>query len=326
MPPIQKSSFEARLKNTGHSPDTKLKRMLETGRFTVTGEVGPPHGADYNLVTERTHLVKDYCDAINITDNVRGIPTMSSMACAHFVIKAGAEPVMQMSARDRNRILFESELYGAHALGIRNILFVTGDHTLLGSHPQAKMVYDLDSIQALQLASHLMSGTDLAGEELEGVPAFYLGSTFNPNADPLELQVWRVEKKRDAGAKFFQTQAVYDTARLEEFMDQVEPLGVRVLAGIIPLKGPKMARFMNERIPGIKIPDEIVSRLETSGTGMKGDEKKEAVRAEGLAIALETIERIKTIRGISGIHIMAIGWEESIPELVRGSGLYPRPK
>ncbi len=234
--------------------------MLQSGKFTVTGEVGPPHGADYKLVTERTRLVKDYCDAINITDNVRGIPTMSSMACAHFVIEAGAEPVMQMSARDRNRILFESELYGAHALGIRNILFVTGDHTLLGSHPQAKMVYDLDSIQALQLASHLMSGKDLAGEELEGVPLFHLGATFNPNADPLELQVWRVEKKRDAGAQFFQTQAVYDTGRLEEYMEQIEPLGVKVLAGVIPLKGPKMARFMNERIPGIRIPEETINR------------------------------------------------------------------
>jgi methylenetetrahydrofolate reductase (NADPH) len=300
--------------------------MLQSGKFTVTGEVGPPHGSDYNLVTERTRLVKDYCDAINITDNVRGIPTMSSMACAHFVIEAGAEPVMQMSARDRNRILFESELYGAHALGIRNILFVTGDHTLLGSHPQAKMVYDLDSIQALQLASHLMSGKDLAGEELEGVPLFHLGATFNPNADPLELQVWRVEKKRDAGAQFFQTQAVYDTGRLEEYMEQIEPLGVKVLAGVIPLKGPKMARFMNERIPGIRIQEETINRLESAGAGMKGEERKEAVRAEGIEITLEIINHVKKIRGINGIHIMAIGWEESIPELVKASGLYPRPR
>jgi len=314
------------LKHSQGLPETGLKRMLESGHFTVTGEVGPPHGADHSLVLDRANLVKDYCDAINITDNVRGIPTMSSMVCARFVIQAGAEPIMQMSARDRNRILFESELYGAYALGIRNVLFITGDHTILGSHPQAKMVYDLDSIQALQLASHLMTGRDLAGDELEGVPAFYLGATLNPNADPMELQVWRVEKKRDAGAQFFQTQAIYDTSRLEAFMEQIEPLGVKVLAGLIPLKGPKMATFMNERIPGIKIPKGFIERLEQAGDGLKGDEKREAVRSEGLKIAAETIRRVRDIRGISGIHIMAIGWEESIPELVRATGLYPRPK
>ena len=175
----------------------------------------------------------DYCDAINITDNVRGIPSMSSAVCAKYVIEAGAEPIMQMSTRDRNRISIESELYGAYALGIRNILFITGDHTLLGSHPEAKMVYDIDSIQALQLASHLMSGKDLAGDSLEGTPQFLLGSTFNPYADPLELQVMRVEKKRDAGAKFFQTQAVFNPERLELFMDLARDLNVKVLAGIV---------------------------------------------------------------------------------------------
>ena len=306
--------------------ETRLKSLLERGEFVVTGEVGPPHGANHQLVVERTRLVKDYCDAINITDNVRGIPTMSSMTCAHYVLETGAEPIMQMSARDRNRILFESELYGAYAMGIRNILFMTGDHTLLGSHPQTKMVYDLDSIQALGLASHLMGGTDLAGDKLEGTPDYYLGATFNPYADPMEMHVWRVEKKRDTGAQFFQTQAIYDTSRLEEFMKGIRGYNVKVLAGIIPLKGPKMAAFMNRQIPGIKIPEEFIERLEKAGAGLKGAEKRTAVRGEGLRIATETIEAVKKITGVNGVHIMGVGWEESIPELVKGTGLHPRPK
>jgi methylenetetrahydrofolate reductase (NADPH) len=238
----------------------------------------------------------------------------------------GAEPIMQMSTRDRNRISIESELYGAYALGIRNVLFITGDHTILGSHPEAKMVYDIDSIQALYLARHLMGGTDFAGDELEGTPDFFLGSTFNPYADPLEMHVLRVEKKRDAGAQFFQTQAIFDTSRLEEFMDHARDLKVKVLAGIIPLKGPKMAQFMNKRVPGIKIPEEFIQRLEKAGKGLKGEEKRNAMREVGLEIATQTIESIRKIKGIAGLHLMGIGWEESIPELVKRSGLYPRPK
>lgn len=275
---------------------------------------------------ERTNLIRDYCDAVNITDNVRGIPSMSSAVCAKYVIDAGAEPIMQMSTRDRNRISIESELYSAYALGIRNVLFITGDHTLLGSHPEAKMVYDIDSIQALHLATHLMSGTDLAGDTLEGTPRLHLGSTFNPYADPLEMHVMRVEKKRDAGAQFFQTQAIFDTSRLETFMDLVRDLKIKVLAGIIPLKGPRMAQFMNKRVPGIKIPKEFIERLEAAGKGFKDEAKRVSMREEGLLIASETIESIRGIKGITGIHLMGIGWEESIPELVKRAGLFPRPK
>ncbi len=251
---------------------------------------------------------------------------MSSAVCARYVIEAGAEPIMQMSTRDRNRISIESELYGAYALGIRNILLITGDHTLLGSHPEAKMVYDIDSIQALQLTSHLMSGKDLAGDSLEGTPEFLLGSTFNPYADPLELQVMRVEKKRDAGAKFFQTQAIFDIQRLELFMDLARSLDIKVLAGIVPLKGPKMAQFMNKRVPGIKIPDSFIKRLEDAGHGLKEDDRRNAMKEEGLCIASETISKIRKIKGIHGIHLMGIGWEESIPELAKRVKLYPRPK
>ncbi len=305
---------------------TYLQRLLQDDKFVVTAEVGPPHGADEKLLVERVLRVKDYCDVLNLTDNVRGIPTMSSMACSHFVLGCGVEPVMQMSARDRNRILFESELYGAYALGIRNVCFMTGDHSLLGSHPEAKMVYDLDSIQALQLASHLMSGRDLADDKLEGTPDFYLGATFNPYAAPLELQAWRVGKKHDAGARFFQTQAIYGTNRFREFMDELDMRDIKIIAGIIPLKGPRMARFMNRKIPGIKIPERMIKRLEDAGDGLRGKEKRNAVRSEGIAMALETIETIRTIEGVNGVHIMGVGWEESIPVLVKQSGLHPRPK
>ncbi len=304
---------------------TKLQKILNDGKFVVTCEVGPPHGSDTRLFVSKVHNVMNYCDAINITDNVRGIPTMESMVCAHFIIREGAEPVMQVSARDRNRIQLEGLLYGAYALGIRNVLFVTGDHSLLGSHPQAKLVFDFDSIQALQIARHLMGGTDLAGQELEGTPEFYLGSTFNPYADPLELQVWRVEKKINSGAKFFQTQGIYDIERFAEFMDRVRGMDTHILAGLIPLKGPKMARFMNRRIPGIIIPDEMISRLERAGSGLTGAAKRDAVRREGVEIAIETMEEVRKIRGVSGIHIMAIGWEDIVPELVQRAGLVPRP-
>ncbi len=305
---------------------TRLQELLERGEFVVTAEVGPPHGSDSRMVITKTDLMKEHCDAINITDNVRGIPTMDSSVCSHLVIQAGAEPVMHISARDRNRIQLESALYGAHALGVRNLLFVTGDHSLLGTHPEAKLVYDFDSIQALQIARHLMSGTDLSGQKLEGIPEFYLGSTFNPYADPIELQIWRVEKKRDSGARFFQTQAIYEISRFEEFMDGVRPLGVHVLAGVIPLKGPKMARFMNRRIPGIAIPEEMISRLERAGSGLTGDARRKAMKDEGVEIALETIEAVRSINGVNGIHIMAVGWEEVVPELVERAGLLPRPR
>ncbi len=304
---------------------TRLCHLLEQGKFVVTGEVAPPHGANPARFVEKVQLIRNHCDAINITDNVRGIPSMSSMVCAHLVLDNNAEPIMQMSARDRNRVAVESELYGAYALGVRNALFVTGDHTLLGSHPHTKMVYDLDSIQTLSLASHLMKGTDLAGDELEGSPKFFLGATFNPYADPIKFQAMRTQKKVEAGARFFQTQAIYDIDRLQEFMELVPDLGAYVLAGIIPLKGPKMAWFMNTRIPGIKIPQEMMERLENAGDSLKGKERIEATRAEGLRISLETIEAVKNIKDVDGIHIMGVGWEECIPLLVEDSKSYPRP-
>jgi 5,10-methylenetetrahydrofolate reductase len=306
--------------------DTRLKQTLDAGIFAITGEIGPPRGSDHKIVIERTKLIADYCDAINITDNVRGIPTMSSTACAHIILETGAEPIMQLSTRDRNRISIESELFGVYALGIQNILFITGDRTIMGPHTEAKMVFDIDSIQALQLTSNLMLGIDSEGVELEGTPQFFMGSTLNPYADSIELEVLRAQKKRDAGAQFFQTQAIFDVDRLESFMELINNLELKVLAGIIPLRGPKMARFMNTNVPGIKIPEEYINRLESAGKGLKDDAERDAMREEGLLIALETIKSIRKIKGIDGLHLMGIGWEESIPELVKRAGLSQRPK
>jgi len=306
--------------------DTRLKQALDAGKFAITGEIGPPRGADTNIVIEHTMLIADYCDAINITDNVRGIPTMSSTACARLVLDAGGEPIMQLATRDRNRISIESELYGAFALGIRNVLFITGDRTIMGPHPDAKMVFDIDSIQALELSSHLMRGTHFDGEEIEGTPQFFMGSTFNPYAESIETEVLRTEKKKDAGAQFFQTQAIFDIERLETFMDLASGLKLKILAGIIPLRGPKNARFMNKNIPGIKIPEEYIKRLEAAGKGLKDDAERDALREEGLVIASEIIKSIRKIKGISGLHLMGIGKKENIPELVNRAGLSQRPK
>jgi methylenetetrahydrofolate reductase (NADPH) len=299
---------------------------LDAGIFAITGEIGPPRGTDHSIVVERTKLIADYCDGINVTDNVRGIPTMSSIACARIVLDAGGEPILQISTRDRNRISIESELYGAYALGIRNVLFITGDQASTSPYSEAKMVFDIDSIEALQLSTRLMQGAHFDGEELEGTPNFFMGSTFNPYADSIETEILRTEKKRDAGAQFFQTQAIFDTDKLESFMDFARGLKMKVLAGIIPLRGPKNARFMNANIPGIKIPEEIIKRLEAAGKGLKDDAELEALREEGLLIALETIKSVMKIKGISGVHLMGIGKKENIPELVYRTGLYPRPK
>jgi len=305
--------------------DTRLKQTLDAGKFAITGEIGPPRGADHTFVIERTKLIADYCDGINTTDNVRGIPTMSSTACARLVLDAGGEPILQLATRDRNRISIESELYGAYALGIRNVLFITGDRTVMGPHSDAKLVFDIDSIQALQLANHIMKGTDFAGEELEGIPRFFMGATFNPYADSIETEVRRAEQKRDAGAQFFQTQAIFDIDRFEIFMDSIRDLELKVLAGIIPLRGPKNARFMNANIPGIKIPEEYIKRLEAAGKGLKEDAERDALREEGLLLASEIIKSIRKIKDVDGLHLMGIGKKENIPELVKRAGLSQRP-
>jgi 5,10-methylenetetrahydrofolate reductase len=267
--------------------------MLDKGDFVVTAEIGVPHGADSSIILERAGLIREYCDAINIPDNARGVPTMSSAISAHFVIQAGAEPVMHLTARDRNRISLQSELYGAHALGIRNVILISGDHPRHGTHPGAKVVYDLDTVSAIKLANMLREGTDLSGEELEGVPDFYIGATFNPNDESIEEQVLQAKKKHDAGAQFFQTQAVFDSERLKKFMRHASGLNLKVLAGIIPLRDIEMANFMKSQIPGIVIPDDIIQRIDDAGKGFDDELRIEEMKKEGIQIALEILNQVK---------------------------------
>ncbi len=299
--------------------------MLDRGDFVVTAEIGAPHGADSALLIERVEMVRNFCDAINLPDNARCVPTMNSTICAHYVLQAGVEPILHLTTRDRNQIAIQSELYGAYAIGVRNVLFMAGDHARFGSHPDAKMVYDLDTNGALTLAKHLSSGVDNAGDELEGIPEFYLGATINPNDDPMKEHVVRLEKKRKAGAQFFQTQAIFGPSRLENFMRFVDS-DLKILAGIIPLRDSEMAGFMNEFVPGIQIPDDFIKRLDEVGSGLDEEASIEAMKAEGIQIALETIEVVRNIDGINGLHLMGVGWTESVVELVKGAGLYPRPK
>lgn len=300
--------------------------MLDKGEFVVTAEIGAPHGADSNLVVERTEMVQDYCDAINVPDNARGVPTMSSTICAHYVLQTGAEPIMHLTTRDRNRISLQSELYGAYAVGIRNILFVAGDHARYGSHPDAKVIYDFDTIKALTLATKLRKGTDYAGDELEGVPEFYIGATFNPNDKFLEDHIIQTEKKQKAGAQFFQTQAIFEPERLQDFMGLASGLNLKVLAGIIPLRNVEMAEFMNTQIPEITIPEEIINRMEDAGKGLDEETSLEEMKREGIRIALEILDKVRKIKEINGVHLMGVGWTESIVELAKGANLFPRPE
>ncbi|MFW9808126.1 MAG: methylenetetrahydrofolate reductase [Candidatus Thorarchaeota archaeon] len=299
--------------------------MLDNGEFVVTCEIGAPRGADSTLLIERIEMVADFCDAINIPDNARGVPTMSSTVCAKFVLQAGVEPILHITTRDRNQIAIQSELYGAYALGVRNILFMTGDHVRFGSHPTAKMVYDLDTLQSLHLAKRLSNGIDFIGDELEGVPEFYLGATINPNVDPLDDQVKRTQKKIEAGAQFFQTQAIFDPKRLDSFLKQVDS-DLYILAGIIPLRDSEMANFLNEFVPGIHVPSDLIKRLEEVGHGLDEDARIDAMKAEGIQIALELIDDVSNIDGVHGLHLMGVGWTESIVDLVKRAELYPRPK
>ena len=300
--------------------------MLEKGDFVVTAEIGAPHGADSNLLAERVEIVRDYCDAINVPDNARGVPTMSSTICAHYVMQAGAEAIMHLTTRDRNRISIQSELYGAYALGVRNVLIIAGDHAQHGSHPEAKVVYDLDTITTIELITKLGAGIDSAGDELEGVPDFYIGSTFNPNTSVLEEQVLQTEKKLNAGAQFFQTQAIFEPDRLKEFMEMTSGLSLNVLAGIIPLRDVEMAEFMNSNVPEITVPDQIIKRMSDAGKGLDEEARIESMQNEGIRIALELLEEVRRIRGVNGVHLMGVGWTESVVELVKRANLFPRSR
>jgi len=299
---------------------TNLEKVLVSGRFAVTAEAGPPKGTSAAVVQKKGELLHNCCDAINITDNQTAIVRLSSLAGCVILKQQGVEPVMQIVCRDRNRIAIQSDVLGAVALGIGNILCITGDHQKFGNHPTAKGVFDIDSIQLIQTLKNMRDEKKfLNGEDISGEVPLFIGAAANPFADPFEFRVIRLAKKIDAGADFIQTQAVYDVDKFARWMEMVADRGLdkraHILAGVIPIRSAGMARYMRDYVSGVYVPDEIVTRMEQA----------QKAKEEGVKITLEIIERLKEISGVHGIHIMAVGWEEIVPELTKMAGLLPRP-
>lgn len=302
---------------------SRLERVLEKGFFAVTTECGPPKGADAEVITRKAGYVKGYVDAVNVTDCQTSIVRMSSIASCAIITQLGLEATMQMTTRDRNRIAIQSDIFGAYALGIKNILCISGDHQRFGTHPQAKNVYDIDSVQLIYTVKMMRDeGKVLGGDEIEGIPKMFIGAAENPFADPFEFRVVRLAKKVAAGADFIQTQCIYNVPKFAQWMEMVRDRGLHekthILAGVTPLKSVGMARYMKENVAGMDIPDELIARLRGAPKGKQGE--------EGINICVETIEQLKQIEGVHGIHLMAIEWEEMVPEIVKRAGLYPRPE
>ncbi len=299
---------------------TNLEKVLESGRFAVTAEAGPPKGTSAAVLLRKGELLRQCCDAANVTDNQTAIVRMSSLAGCQLMKQQGVDPIMQIVVRDRNRIAIQSDVLGALALGIGNILCLSGDHQKFGNHPTAKSVFDIDSIQLIQTLKKMRDEKKfLCDEDISGEVPIYIGAAANPFADPFEFRVARLAKKVKAGADFIQTQAIYDMAKFTRWMEMVCERGldkqVHILAGVIPIRSAGMARYMRDYVSGVSVPDEIVTRMEEA----------ETAKEEGKSIILEIIEQIKEIPGVHGIHIMAIGWEDVVPELVERAGFLPRP-
>jgi len=285
---------------------SKLRQTLEKGQFVVTGEIGPPKGVDVGKCLHDAEMLRNHVTAINVTDLQSAVMRIGSLAVSSKLVERDLEPIYQLTCRDRNRLALQSDLLSAWALGIENVLCLTGDHPVLGDHTEAKPVYDLDSVQLLKAASSLNQGYDMAGHELESVPGFFLGAVVTPGAEPLEPQIIKMRKKIEAGARFFQTQAVYESEKFEQFVNQVQGLKVPVIAGIVVLKSAAMAKFMNANVAGINVPESIIREMEETA---KEDRKKKAVE-----ITARIIRQVKPL--CQGVHIMPLGWEELIPEVI----------
>ncbi len=288
-----------------------FSEKLKSGKFIITSEVGPPKGVNINSRLAEAELLKGKVDAFNVTDLQSSVMKLGSLSVCHLLAMRGLEPIFQLTCRDRNRLALQSDLLSAYVLGIRNVLLLTGDHPILGDHPQAKPVFDLDSVSLLKVASTLMEGKDMNGNELDGKPDFCLGAVVNPGADPLELQLVKMGKKIEVGARFFQTQAVFDLEMFDEFMKKASQFGVPILGGIIILKSAGMARYMNENVAGVSVPEKYIN--------MMAEAKKEKRAKIGIQIAAKLIKGMKDI--CQGIHIMPLGWERYVPELLEVSGL-----
>jgi methylenetetrahydrofolate reductase (NADPH) len=305
---------------------SNLERTLAAGRFAVTAELGPPKSADISVVDKKSEYLRGAVDAVNVTDNQTAIVRISSVGVSKLLVDRGLEPVMQMTCRDRNRLAIQADLLGAHCLGVRNLLCLTGDHQCFGNHPTARHVYDLDSIQLLRTAAAMREGKFINGEELRNtkksdvVPIrLFIGAAANPFATPLDYRAQRLAQKVRAGADFIQTQCIYDMERFDAWMAEVRNLGLHeqcyIMAGLTPFKGARMAQYMASHVAGITVPEEYLKRLDAAEDGAE----------EGITICLEQIDRLRNTEGVAGIHLMAIEWEKRVPEILDRAGLLPRP-
>lgn len=287
-----------------------FKEKIQAGKFLVTSEVGPDKGIETRKLLEAAQFIRNKVDAINVTDLQSSVMRLGSLAVSYLLKQKGFEPIYQLTCRDRNRLALQSDLLSAAALGIENILIMTGDHPSRGDHPQAKPVFDLDSVQLLQAARRLETGEDMNGNKLEGrPPRFCLGAAVNPGADPLEPQIMKMDKKVEAGAEFFQTQAVFEIKTFENFISKIKHIKIPIIAGIVLLKSAAMANYMNKNVPGISVPEDLIKEMETS---------KDKVAAS-IEIASRLIKELKPM--CRGIHIMSIGWEKIVPSVLEASGL-----
>jgi methylenetetrahydrofolate reductase (NADPH) len=302
--------------------ESKLEKILSSGKLAVTSECGPPRGALPEKVKEKAEMLRGYVDVINVTDNQTAMVRMSSWAASVMIKQMGLDPVLQMVCRDRNRLAMQSDIIGAYSFGVNTMLCLSGDHPKFGDHPMAANVYDLDSVQLIQTVKKMRDeGKFQGGADIVNPPKMFIGAAANPFADPFELRVMRLAKKVKAGVDFIQTQCIYNLDKFEKWMEGVCERGldekVHILAGITPMKTAAMARYMKNKVPGMDVPDDVVKRME----GVPKEKQAE----EGIKIAVESIERLKAVKGVHGFHIMAIEWEQKVPEIVERAGLLPRP-
>jgi len=306
----------------GFKSGSNLEKVLKAGHFAFTGELGPPRGTNSEEVREKAAFLKGNVDAVNITDNQTAVVRMSSWAASLLLVQEGLEPNFQMVCRDRNRLAMQADILGVYAHGIRNMLCLSGDHCQFGDHPTAKGVFDIDSMQLIAMVKQMRDeGKFLGGADVEDPPRIFIGAAANPFADPFEWRVHRLAKKVEAGVDFIQTQCIYNMEKFREWIRQANDMGltekVYILAGVTPMKSVGMAKYMRNKVPGMDVPDETIKRLQGAEKGK--------VAVEGIKMACEQIEEFKEMKGVHGVHLMAIEWEHKVPEIAAQAKVLPRP-